>query len=225
MSAHGCTALALATWSSLTSSFASSLECARACTVAPAGTFAHAYASLAAQLPPSARGGAELLLYLAPSLALAFLIRMLTALHPLFFVFSALGTLCHELAHFSVGLLLGAEPVGFSIVPRRQGRTWELGSVTFANLRWYNAAPAALAPFLVLLVPLGVAWWRTRGTWRFGVPDLLLTLLLAPQFLSFWPSPVDWRLALRSWPWPVLVITATAVLYGLRPELFHFVKP
>jgi hypothetical protein len=217
MSAHGCAALALATLSSS--------GCAGACTVAPAGTFAHAYASLAMHLPPAARGGAELLLYLVPSLALAFLIWMLTALHPLFFVFSAVGTLCHELAHFSVGLLLGAEPTGLSIVPRRQGRTWELGSVTFANLRWYNAAPAALAPFLVLLVPLGVAWWRTRGAWRFGVPDLLLTLLLAPQFLSFWPSPVDWRLALRSWPWPVLIIATTAAIYGFRPELFQFVKP
>jgi hypothetical protein len=43
-----------------------------------------------------------------------------------------------------------------------------------------------------------------------------MTLLLAPQFLSFWPSPVDWRLALRSWPWLVIIIAAAAV--------FQFVK-
>jgi hypothetical protein len=147
-------------------------------------------------------------LYLAPSMALAFLIWLLTTLHPLFFVFGAAGTLCHELAHFSVGLLLGAEPTGFSILPRRHGRVWELGSVTFANLRWYNAAPAALAPLAVLLVPVGVAWWRTRGAWHFGPLDLALTLLLAPQFLSFWPSPVDWRLALRSWPWLIVALVA-----------------
>ena len=163
-------------------------------------------------------------LYLVPSLALAFLIWIVTAAHPLFFIFSAAGTLCHELAHFSVGLLLGAEPVGFSIIPRRSGRTWELGSVTFANLRWYNAAPAALAPFLVLLLPLAAAWWRTRGDWRFGPADLALTLLLAPQFLSFWPSPVDWKLARRSWPWLLIVLTTAALLYWFQPSLFRYVN-
>jgi hypothetical protein len=166
----------------------------------------------AAILPQAVCGAGGILLYLAPSMALAFLIWLVTSLHPLFFVFSAVGTLCHELAHFSVGLLLGAEPIGFSIVPRRTGRTWELGSVTFANLRWYNAAPAALAPLGVLLVPLAVAWWRTRGAWTFGPADLALTLLLAPQFLSFWPSPVDWRLALRSWPWLVILLAGAAAM-------------
>ena len=188
------------------------------------GCAAHLPAFLAGHLPVWGCGVGEILLYLVPSLALAFLIWLVTTLHPLFFLFSALGTLCHELAHFSVGLLLGAEPTGFSIIPRRLGRTWELGSVTFANLRWYNAAPAALAPVLVLLVPLAVAWWRTRGDWRFGPTDLLLTFVLAPQFLSFWPSPVDWRLALRSWPWIVIIIAAAGALYALRPDLFQIVK-
>jgi len=163
-------------------------------------------------------------LYLLPSLALAFLIWIVTAAHPLFFIFSAAGTLCHELAHFSVGLLLNAEPIGFSILPRRSGRTWELGSVTFANLRWYNAAPAALAPFLILLLPLMVAWWRTRGDWHFGPADLALTLLLAPQFLSFRPSPVDWKLARRSWPWLVIIFTTVVLMYWFQPSLFRFVK-
>ena len=171
------------------------------------------------------QGCLEIALYLVPSLALAMLIWLVTSLHPLFFVFSAAGTLCHELAHFSVGLLLGAEPVGFSIVPRRTGRTWELGSVSFANLRWYNAAPAALAPLFVLCVPLLVAWWRTRAPWRFGPADLGLTLLLAPQFLSFWPSPVDWRLALRSWPYLVIAALGACAYAFHHFHLFRFVKP
>lgn len=177
----------------------------------------------AAHLPAWACGMGEMALYLVPSLALAVLLWIVTAAHPLFFVFSAVGTLCHELAHFSVGLLLGAEPTNFSIVPRRTGRTWELGSVTFANLRWYNAAPAALAPFLVLLVPLAVAWWRTRGAWHFGPLDLALTLVLAPQFLSFWPSPIDWKLSLRSWPY-LLVLPLAGAWYWLPPGVFRFVK-
>jgi hypothetical protein len=169
-------------------------------------------------------GWAGLLLYLLPSLALALLIRIAMAAHPLFFVFSVAGTLCHELAHFGVGLLLGAEPVGFSVVPRRTGRGWELGAVTFANLRWYNAAPAALAPLLVLLVPLAVAGWRTRGAWTFGPSDLALTLLLAPQFLSFWPSSVDWQLARRSWPYLVLAAIGGIIFAWNHFHLFRFVK-
>ncbi len=162
----------------------------------------------------------DILLYLVPSLALAFLFWMLSSAHPGFFVLTAAGTLCHELAHFGVGLLTNAEPVGLNLIPRRKGRIWELGSVTFANLRWYNAAPAALAPLLVLLVPLTVAAWRTRPGWHFEPLDLLLAVFLAPQFLSFWPSPVDWRLAARSWPW-LLVLALGAALYGWQAGMFR----
>jgi hypothetical protein len=168
---------------------------------------------------------ADLLLYLAPSAALAFLIRMAANSHPLFFLFTAAGTLCHELAHFSVGLLTGAAPTGLTIIPRRTGRSWELGSVTFASLRWYNAAPAALAPFLVLLLPFVVAAWRTAPGWHFRPVDLALAFLLAPQFLSFWPSPVDWRLAARSWPYLIVIAAGAGLWFWYRPSLFQFVKP
>ncbi|WP_075796046.1 hypothetical protein [Massilia putida] len=181
-------------------------------------------AGCATHLPAWACGLGEIVLYLVPSLALAFLIWMVTKAHPVFFLFSAAGTFCHELAHFAVGLLLGAEPIGFTIIPRRNGRTWELGSVSFANLRWYNAAPAALAPFLVLLVPLTVAWWRTRTAWQFGPADLAMTLLLAPQFLAFWPSPVDWKLALRSWPYLLIIAAAALAACWFHTSLFRFVK-
>lgn len=160
----------------------------------------------------------DIFLYLIPSAALAVLLWIASSAHPAFFVFTAAGTLCHELAHFSVGLLTNAEPVGMSVFPRRikrpkGGHNWELGSVTFANLRWYNAAPAALAPLLVLLVPLGVAWWRTRGGLAFEPVDLAIMFFLAPQFLSFWPSPVDWKLAARSWPWAPLLALVLACWY------------
>ncbi len=160
----------------------------------------------------------DIFFYLIPSAALAVLLWIASSAHPGFFVFTAAGTLCHELAHFSVGLLTNAEPVGMSVFPRRikrpkGGHNWELGSVTFANLRWYNAAPAALAPLLVLLVPVGVAWWRTRGGLAFEPVDLAIMFFLAPQFLSFWPSPVDWKLAARSWPWAPLLALVLACWY------------
>ena len=180
-------------------------------------------AACAAIAPVFLCSHADMLLYLLPSLALAFLFWMLASAHPGFFVLTAAGTLCHELAHFSVGLLTNAEPIGLNLIPRRKGRIWELGSVTFANLRWYNAAPAALAPLLVLFLPLVVAAWRTRPGWHFEPVDLLLAVLLAPQYLSFWPSPVDWKLAVRSWPW-LLVIVLGAAGWHWRSLLFQFVK-
>jgi hypothetical protein len=174
----------------------------------------------------------DILLYLLPSAALALLLWIGAGAHPFFFLFTAAGTLCHELAHFSVGLLTNAEPVGLSVIPKRIKRArgaapsehnWELGSVSFANLRWYNAAPSALAPLLVLGLPFAVAWWRTRHGLVFEALDLALLFLLAPQFLSFWPSPVDWRLAARSWPWiPLLIIGGFATFY--RVELLQLVK-
>lgn len=173
------------------------------------GSLAHACGALA---PAWMCGHADILLYLLPSAALAVLIWMASGAHPFFFIFTVAGTFCHELAHFGAGLLTGAEPSGFTVIPRRAGRNWELGSVTFDNLRWWNAAPSALAPFLVLLLPFAVAAWRTAPGWHFRPLDLALAFLLAPQFLSFWPSPTDWRLAARSWPW-LLVIAGGLVFY------------
>lgn len=162
-------------------------------------------------------GHGDMLVYLVPSLALAFLIRLLAATHPVFFIFTLAGTLCHELAHFCVGWLTGAAPTSLSVIPRRAGQHWQLGSVSLSRVRWYNAAPAALAPLLTILLPLGVAWWRTRGAWMFEPRDMALALLLAPQFLSCWPSPSDWRTAARSWPYLVIF----AILGGL---LFQIVR-
>ncbi|MFP5393571.1 MAG: hypothetical protein ACLGI6_18815 [Gammaproteobacteria bacterium] len=163
---------------------------------------------------PAELGKLAWLVYLAPSAALAIVLRMLARRHPVFFVFTLAGTLCHELAHYAAGLITFARPGRLSIVPRRSGAGWQLGSVSFTHLRWYNAAPVALAPLAVLAIPFLVAFWRTGGgsTWQFQPADIGVAFLLAPQFLSFWPSSTDWRLALRSWPYvPLLGILAWSI--------------
>jgi hypothetical protein len=168
---------------------------------------------------------ADLLLYLAPSVALALLIRVLVRAHPVFFLFTVAGTLSHELAHYAVGLLSGAGPRALTIVPRRVGNTWQLGAVVLTRLRWYNAAPTALAPLLIIALPLLVARWRTVPGWTFHPFDVAIAFALAPQFLSFWPSAADWRIALRSWPY-LLVIAAAVAVVLLNPHgtLFQFVR-
>lgn len=171
----------------------------------------------------------DLLLYLVPSAALAVVIGILSRIHPFFFLFTVAGTICHELAHFLVGAMVGAGPASLSIIPRRlvhrDGRTqWRLGSVTLTRVRWYNAAPAALAPLLILAVPLAVAWWRTRAPWRFGPMDLAIALALAPQFLSFWPSRPDWAIAARSWPYVLIMLAVLGALLLWHPGVFQHVK-
>ena len=159
----------------------------------------------------------DILLYLAPSAALAVVIRLLAATHPFFFLFTVAGTICHELAHFVAGFFTGAKPGSFTIIPRRKGRHWELGSVTLHRVRWYNAAPTALAPLFIIAIPFAIAGWRTAGgAWRFAPADLLIALALAPQFLSFWPSRIDWRIAARSWP-VLIIMGAGAWFYWGRP--------
>jgi hypothetical protein len=162
----------------------------------------------------------DMLVYLAPSIALALFIRILAATHPVFFLFTLAGTLCHELAHFCVGIITGARPSSLTVIPRRAGAHWELGSVTLTRVRWYNAAPAALAPFLIITLPLLVAHWRTRPGWTFEPLDLALAFALAPQFLSFWPSPRDWRIAVRSWPYLLVIAVGAALAMHARLGLF-----
>lgn len=68
------------------------------------------------------------------------------------------GTTLHELAHFTVGLLLRAKPVDVDLWPRREGDSWVLGSVSFAHLTLLNSAFVSMAP--LLLFGLGVLFWR-----------------------------------------------------------------
>jgi hypothetical protein len=46
------------------------------------------------------------------------------------------GTIAHELTHLIVGLLLHAQPHGFSVWPRPRGNAWTLGSSSSARVRF-----------------------------------------------------------------------------------------
>lgn len=62
------------------------------------------------------------------------------------------GTWLHEVAHWVVGIVLGARPVSFSLWPRKDGSSWVLGSVGFERLNIWNAAPVALAPLILFIL-------------------------------------------------------------------------
>ena len=91
-------------------------------------------------------------------------------------LFGLVGTTGHEALHLLIGLMLGARPTSFSILPRRQGDSWVLGSVGFTHLTIWNSAPVAYAPLLLA----GIGW-------------LVIRLWMQPAFLA--GSYVSWAVA------------------------------
>lgn len=138
--------------------------------------------------------------YLAPAGMIAVLMRALMHRFVLFWLLTLPGTAAHEMCHFVGGALTNAKLRGLSLWPTRFKDGYILGSVTFANLRWYNAALASLAPLLLLPLTLGYAYLHTLDGWHFEPWDLLRWYVLAGMMLSSWPSDIDWRLSIRSWP-------------------------
>jgi hypothetical protein len=139
--------------------------------------------------------------YLIPAISLALLIRWNCHSFRLFAAFVFVGVVLHETLHLVTGAVLGAKPVGMSVIPRRgrQG-TMELGSVCFSNITWYNALPLALAPLIGLPMAVAAAHWRVSAGWTLQWVDVPIWMALASVFLSCWPSLTDWRISLRSWP-------------------------
>lgn len=133
--------------------------------------------------------------------ALATVMLLLRAVRRFWWGFSLIllpGTLAHELCHLVTGWLLNGQPVNVSLLPRRQGRSVVLGSVSFRNLRWYNAFFVGIAP--VLQAPL--AWWALQRLLQNAFSlDWLNTLwlyLIACLVLASLPSGQDLKIAARS---------------------------
>lgn len=137
------------------------------------------------------------LLYQIPAVAIGLALSVLIPSPPVRALFVLPGTFVHELLHFVVGLVLNARPVSFSVWPRRSGpSTWTMGSVGFANVRWYNGAAVGLAP---LLAPAAALWLAPDAArWTLGLADLKYWALTAPVLAMCLPSWADIRICLHS---------------------------
>ncbi len=150
--------------------------------------------------------------YQAPAIVMGLLVAALIPYPPLRAIFVLPGTFVHELLHFIVGLMLNARPVSFSVWPKRSGpSTWTMGSVVFANVRWYNGVAIGLAP---LIAPAAAIWFAPNATtWTFGMADLKYWALAAPIFSMCLPSWADIRICFAS----IVPITAiVASVWWLR---------
>ena len=108
------------------------------------------------------------------------------------------GTICHELCHWVLGKVLNGHPVRFTVIPRREGRGYVLGSVSFANLRWYNSFFIGLAPLLMLPMAYALLVWRLGRHPVMGWPEVGVVFLLANLVFGAMPSMPDLRIATRS---------------------------
>lgn len=151
-------------------------------------------------------------IWLGAVVAALWLLRAVSRFFWGFSLFLLPGTLAHEMCHLVVGWLLNGQPVSVSLMPRRQARGVELGSVGFRNLRWYNAFFVGVAP--LLLLPL--AWWLLKP--HLGAPfgphwtNALWIYLIACLVQASAPSGQDLRIAARS---PVgWVLLAAGLGYG-----------
>lgn len=124
------------------------------------------------------------------------------------------GTLAHELMHWLAGWLFGARPVSLSILPRRMpDGELLLGRVLFMRLRWWNAVPVALAPFLLIPLSVGLLW-HSAGWPALAWPSLGLKLLAVQCLLATWPSGRDWWHALAGAAVAVALTLAGLYLYN-----------
>jgi hypothetical protein len=119
------------------------------------------------------------------------------------------GTLLHELSHLIVAAVTGGRPVGFSIVPRRDGSggRWLLGSVTISRPGPVSALPSGLAP----LALNAVAYYLYQGWGSWFPRDLQHTLLMYAAVYLFCyssvPSGQDLKVAISS-PFGLLLYTS-----------------
>ena len=93
---------------------------------------------------------------------------------------------------------MNGQPVRFSVIPRREGRGYVLGSVHFANLRWYNAFFIGMAPLLMLPLAYALFLWRLGARPVLGWPEAAMVYLLANLVFGSVPSWQDVRTAARS---------------------------
>jgi len=95
----------------------------------------------------------------------------------LYFIYTFLSTVFHELAHFIIGLILFANPTYFSLIPKKTEEGYTLGFVEFNRLNSFNALPISLAPLILIFIAY-LTFNQFYGSMNIVLLSFLLFLLL-----------------------------------------------
>lgn len=151
-------------------------------------------------------------MYAAMGLMTFILVRC--SLHPTTFALVAwVGTLMHELAHALVGAVLGARPASMTLWPKSLGNgQWQLGGVSFTNLKWWSAPWTAMAPMLLAPLSLFLAYTWAYPDWAAGnFTSAMPALYICATILqASWPSSTDFEVA---FPGLVVIGAVSAFLW------------
>lgn len=111
-------------------------------------------------------------------------------------IFAFIGTVFHELMHFSIGLILLAKPTLFSLIPKKTNEGYTLGSVSFQNINFFNALPTSMAPLILIPISLYLIFIS------FAIDNELikipLAFLITNLLISSKPSSADFNIMFSS---------------------------
>lgn len=113
-------------------------------------------------------------------------------------MFDVIGVFFHEVAHFIVGVVFGARPFAFSIIPQKTPNGYMMGHVKFANIKWYNAVPTALAPILLIVLAFFIDQYYFIWIDKTILSYIGYLFLLIITITSAMPSSQDFRVARSS---------------------------
>ncbi len=131
------------------------------------------------------------------SIMLRFLVRQHIRSTGLYSLFVLPGTFLHELCHFVVAILFWGKPRHLTIVPHHTAENRvTLGSVTCYRLNNLNSFPIAMAPLLILLIPVFLYSRLNIGVHTSPYCIILILYILFSVLPAAWPSMVDINMAL-----------------------------
>lgn len=128
---------------------------------------------------------------------------------PNFWILAWPGTVFHEFMHYAVGGLLYAKPCDFQLLPTagENGRRI-LGSVSFTNIGWWNAAPVAMAPLLG--IPIALVLAASLGAVHLTIGYCFAVWIIASILSQSVPSTEDFRIM---WSQPTSVALWLGIVY------------
>jgi hypothetical protein len=151
-------------------------------------------------------------MYLLAMLATAYYLYRLRG-HETWWFLAWPGTVVHEASHYLVGKLTNGEPFDFNVAPDASvnGKR-QLGSVSFRNITWFNAAPIGFAPVLCVLA----AWWLLHVHTGSLLGNGAMIVLASSVLSGCFPSSADIKIATKHASGLIFWITVIVLFFHYK---------